>query len=43
MGVLPEIAHALKDACLKSFACEPGLDHVLALAEPTGPSRLPLR
>ena len=24
-------------------ACEPGLDHVLALAEPAGPSRLPLR
>ena len=23
--------------------CEPGLDHVLALAEPAGPSRLPLR
>ena len=24
-------------------ACQPGLDHVLALAEPAGPSRLPLR
>ena len=24
-------------------ACEPSLDHVLALAEPAGPSRLPLR
>ena len=24
-------------------ACAPGLDHVLALAEPAGPSRLPLR
>ena len=23
--------------------CEPALDHVLALAEPAGPSRLPLR